>query len=131
MEKKLRRLPLAAVGLFLLLAVGYILQMAWLDGTTVLDDPSFVRVDAETEAVALSWYARAVLGDLERMEGVDAAGNRYTWFSCELPEIYESAELDGVVAWSGPRVRVYIGESRGMDVIQRDYPQIEWSGRFQ
>ena len=126
----MRRMKTVLIVLLVALFIGYIWLMARFEEPINFDATSQIVFLRETCEIELPWYHRIYAKAYGKLQGSDPDGNGYTKFYYELPAIFESAEMTCVVSWSDETARMYIGESRAMEVVDRDYPEINWAQRY-
>ena len=120
--KKIARIALV---LSLLAVVGYISLIVLFEGAR-FDISDKVQYNVERHEIELPWYLQIGTSYWGAIEGTDAQGRQYTWFGYEYPAIFESSELNCVVSWEDRTAIAYIGESRGMDIIYVEFPDVAW-----
>lgn len=107
--------------IFILLFCGYIALMTAFEGPIRVENPECIVLNAQEETIELPWYLRAVAEHEFTME----AGH-LSRFSYALPDVFESAEMHVVVSWADSTCVLYIGDSRAMEIIDADFPNIIW-----
>lgn len=125
-HKRKKRPIVILVCILLLVAVGYIVFMAMLEGPIRLDITDHAQINAQDATIVLPWYLKLGIHEWGKNEGMDSNGVHYTCFSYELPSIFESAEMNCVVCWEKGTAIAYIGESRAMDIIDVEYMDVQW-----
>ena len=126
LRKSKKKLIVILTCILLFVAVSYILFMAMLEGPIKMDITNHTQINAQDATIALPWYLRIGIHEWGKNDGIDADGAHYTCFSYELPEIFESAEMNCVVCWEKETAIAYIGESRAMDIIDVEYMDVQW-----
>lgn len=104
-----------------MLFASYIGLMACLQGGIRVENPSCLTLNPKEKTIDLAWYLDPLLSHWNTSESGD-----HSKFLYELPALLEDSELIVVVSWPDERCILYIGESRGMDVINADFPHILW-----
>lgn len=126
----MRRIIAIVIAFLAAVFAGYIWLMACFEGPIVRDATDEIAYIHETHDIELPWYHRIYTEAYGKCEGTDALGNAYTAFYYDLPDIFEYAEMNCIVSWSDETARMYIGESRAMEAVDRDYPEINWAQRY-
>lgn len=121
----------ALLGVFItliaLVVCGSIYILMMFQGPIVADISERVQYDSDLKEISLPWYLKMGIEEFARWDGVDADGKSYTWFSYELPDLWEDAEMECIVSWSDESTKLYLGEPRAMDCIDEDFDYVEWS----
>ena len=114
------------LGILAVVFIGYIALMAMFEGPIISDVSDQVQLMPGMKTISLPWYMNLGVNGWGVQEGIDAEGNTYSQFIYELPELFESAEMCCLVSWSDNAVKLYVGESRAMEVIDRDFDFVQW-----
>lgn len=123
MKKAIRiAVALACIAVF----IGYIALIAALEGPIVLNISDRIEYHAAEHEISLPWYLRMVTEPDVQFHGTDARNRQYTWFVYEVPGVVPSTEMDCVVCWDTNTAKAYIGESKAMEIIAVDFPDIQW-----
>ena len=113
--------------LLVIVIIGYIWLMACFEEPISFDASDQIVFRRETCEIELPWYHRIYTEAYGKLSGIDSEGNEYTKFYYDLPDIFESAEMTCVVSWKDETAKMYIGESRAMEIIDVDFPLVNWS----
>lgn len=105
----------------ILLFGGYIALMTAFEGPIRIENPAFVSLNTDERSIDLPWYLNI---GIEHDFTMTADGHSY--FCYTLPDLFESAEMSIVAAWEEPSCIMYIGDSRAMEIIDADFPDIIW-----
>lgn len=107
-------------------SVAYIALMARFETPICIDLTDHVQLSIEDHTLILPWYLRiGILYDC-KFTGSDMVGKNYTKFLFTLPEIFESTELICIVCWETNETIAFVGDTRGMFVIDEVFPSIQW-----
>lgn len=123
---KLKKILKIVVVVLVLIYVGYIALMVEFEGPIRLDLTNRIQLSPTAQTIELPWYCKWIASYYGQREGYDESGNHYTEYYYELPDVFESAELNCIVCWETEEVIAFMGESRGMDVIDREFPSVCW-----
>ena len=114
------------LGILAIVFIGYIALMAMFEGPIISDVSDQVQLMPATKTISLPWYMNLGVYGWGVQEGIDAEGNTYSQFIYELPELFESTEMRCVVSWVDNTAKLYVGDSRAMDVIDGDFDFVQW-----
>ena len=114
------------IALTVLIACSYIYILMMFQGPIVADISDRVRYDSVMKEISLPWYLMLGTEEDVRWDGTDADGNSYTWFSYELSDLWEDAEMNCIVSWNDESAKLYVGEPRAMFYIDEDFQNVEW-----
>ena len=117
----MKKITFAILCVSILLFGGYIALMAAFEGPIRIENPAFVSLNADECSIDLPWYLSAVI-----THDFTMTADGHSCFCYTLPDLFESAEISIVITWEEPSCIAYIGESRAMDIIDVDFPDIIW-----
>ena len=123
MQRYLKWVFVAVIALVIAAYFGFMIAF---QSPVVCDITADTQFFVSEKEIELPWYLDLWLDDELIFEGTDAAGNLYTWFSYDLPDLFEDSEAIIVVAWQDCRATLFAGESRAMDVVDVEFPMVEW-----
>ena len=110
--------------------IGYIALIGALEGPIMLDISDRIESHAAEHEISLPWYLHMVAEpdvQFHGIHGTDSHNQQYTWFVYEFPDIVASTEMDCIACWDTNTVKAYIGESKAMEIIKVDFPDIQWN----
>ena len=114
------------IGVAACVLIGYVALMALFEGTIKADVSDRIHLIPSEKAIVLPWYMSLGVREWGVREGTDDAGNAYSEFIYELPEIWEDSEMIMIVSWEDQQAMLYAGQSRAMDVVDREYGFVRW-----
>lgn len=100
--------------------------MAKFENPIIIDGSKSVILVNDQNDIILPWYCSLGIEKYSQVEGYDRDKNHYTWFIYDLPTIFESSEMHCLVSWSSQKTKIYVGESKAMDIIFKDYKDVQW-----
>lgn len=120
-----RIFKIAVVCMLVLGFVFYAVTLWYSEGSSRFDATGRVNLITEERRIELPWYLSGA--ELYHSQtGKDADGDDYSKLYYDLPAFLE-IEMQCVVNWTDETAVAYVGELRCMDVIDLDYPNVEWN----
>lgn len=104
----------------------YIVLMAMFEGPLRIDLTNHVQLSVEDQTITLPWYMCVGTTYYGKIDGIDLEGRKYTRFLYDLPEVFESAELNCTVCWETKQVIAFVGDTRAISANGEAFPEVIW-----
>ena len=126
-DMKRRVLKKVLMVLMVAAALRFIAFQGQLQDAIRIDITERIRWESDG-SLRLPWYLEIPSRYEWKITGTDQEGNEYEKYIYDFWQIVDSTELNVIVRWENQEATViaFLGESRGLDGIEREFPGLEW-----